>query len=220
MCIACRNQGMCFTMMYIGKILADIHNGQLNPLIKDKTSFDNEYPDKVSVYHYSSKKFLGQIIQSGHLLVSSNFSHYNNTLEEIFERDGKKYNNPLYSRKNAVFAYAELDNNMYDNGGGMGKGEGNDATILEIKVDPKQALVVNAEMVTEASNHLKEKQDTWGYEEGYWEQAMLLSDFLHLSKEDRKNKFTFPEVLISGNVELKYIRLIQGTPHIKKIASE
>lgn len=165
-----------------------------------QNKFENVPSHYVSVFHYTSWKYIEDIIAKwwvkpldtlwkDDIYYQAIRSKEMSSLDKIFDRIAPDW----FSRTNSVYWYSQKQNwsTMW-----------NGNVCLELKVDPNKVLVANAEYYTEANI----KWPEW-WDKEYRNTAITLTEYNKLSEEDRMYMFTFPEVIIPNWVWLDHISI-------------
>lgn len=175
----------------------------------NSSNFEKIPSNYVSVYHYTSFSWLAKIainwliprwkLIEKDIYVAANASITNLEIAKQYNKTAPKW----FSRENVIYAYPKKKLNWEEN-------QWKWWVCLEIKVDPKKALVVDADIVTKDSDYLL---IAWGKAEvdwqEYWKWAITLEQYNKLSIEKQKKLFTHPEVIIPGWVSKDYIRIAE-----------
>jgi len=170
-----------------------------NPLFKDEIFAPKGF---ISAYHFTHEHCLDGIAREGLLPTATVYGKinkdYKSTLnykvDEIFDKTAPAG----FNRLNSVFAHDDYYFTPH---------LGNGNLILEVKVDPARALVADAQYFVVARICFEKRQDTAGCEKKYWENTLLLEDYLKLSLEEKTNRFRYPEILIPDKISSDYIKV-------------
>lgn len=141
--------------------------------------------------------------------------------EKIFSEERVKAGQQV-DRTSCVFAYPRHPKHIR---GGLEFNPDEDV-VVEAKIDPKTAIVVDGDYVGEASRYYNDKNaglPTFGgietvrrWAKGYWKEAKPLLQYLeerHNSSEyDYTEDFSFPEVLIPDNIPPSRLRVVTSKP--------
>jgi len=180
----------------------------------------------VSVYHYTKRHALRGIAEKGlshyERVISekklSNFQKLKIDMDREFDKIAKKMGS-RHKRSGAVYALPSLDKKVKES-----------EILLEIKVDPRKAIVGDARLVTAAGiswletkegkewfkdnpNFIKENEkevfielqkefqnDYKSYIHQYWQGVILLENWNKLSASEKVNLFKWPEVVIESEI--------------------
>ena len=107
-----------------------------------------------------------------------------------------------FSRTHSVYGYEDISNLEH---GSMGEG----SILMEIKINPKDALVADADDSGEGLIAYRDGSVASAHEwaEQYWKRAIPLEEFLKLSPEEKKGRFYFPEVVIPHSIPPEHMRI-------------
>ncbi|MEY4731711.1 MAG: hypothetical protein RL681_657 [Candidatus Parcubacteria bacterium] len=186
----------------------------------------------VSVYHKTYEKNIDGIAQDG-LKLSSEFWGDDKVLPQGEQFQKKVSLDKLfddhapegYRRMSTVFAYPDYRDPESGKAMKAGVGEG---VVLEMKIDPKRALVVDVGKHNRVAEELHfeggDLNDPMFREEAvkaaksYWESGVTLEEYLAMSYDEQRKRFETPEVLIPENVPPERMRVaaVLGEFHNKE----
>jgi hypothetical protein len=162
----------------------------------------------VPVYIVVDKDRLDLVGEHGLRTTDNQMGENNPELEEIFEKVAQE-KNIRASRLNSVFAYPKSPDKI---AGGMSFDDENQV-LLEAKIDPSTALVVDGSNYTEAGEDLRHGNENGArvWAKSYWEQYISLSNYRARGFADEKSDvFSFPEVLIPEDIPTSRLKVVEG----------
>ncbi|MFA5133788.1 MAG: hypothetical protein WC459_03230 [Patescibacteria group bacterium] len=171
-----------------------------NPLFRDEIF--NTPRDFASVYHFTHEHCLDGIAREGLLptltVYEKNNKDYKSTLNYKVDKIFDEIAPQGFSRLNSVYAHDDYYFTPH---------LGNGNLILEVKIDPESALVVDAGHFIVARICFEKRGEVSGCEKKYWAGAMRLSDYQRLSLEEKTEKFRYPEILIPNKIAPEFIKV-------------
>ncbi len=160
--------------------------------------------ETATVYRVIPKEFLSDVLKNGVYIRTNKMGEKAAELETMFRKVADSRGIKL-DRTACTFAFPK---NPRDGQSGMGFDPEKDA-VIEMRIDPKAALVTDLGIYTEASINFTDGHLDWAktYIEQYWDDAVPLSDYLSEHANDDEDTYVgSPEVLIPSDISPENIK--------------